>query len=429
MRRTRTALMASALAVATGIGGFLAVTQTANAASGGLPAHVFAPYVEAWTGENIATLAQQSGDKYLTMAFLQTAAASEPCTAYWNGHTDQPIASSTFGSDIAAIRAKGGDVVPSFGGYTADSTGTEIADSCTNVDSIAQQFEKLITTYNITRIDLDVEVDSLTNSAGIDRRNKAIKKTEDLAAANGRTIQFVYTLPSTTHGLEASGIAVLQSALDNNARIDIVNMMTFDYYDNASHQMANDTKTAAAGLVAQLDELYKHTRTQAQLWAMVGITEMIGVDDFGPAETFTTADAPVVEKWAAQQGIAMLSFWALQRDNGNCPGGAASDSCSGVSQTQWQFSKAFQPFTSGTTSPAPSPSPSATKPPSPSPSPSGSPSPSPTGSPSAQAWAPNKPYTVGQVVTYGGKRYSCRQAHTSLVGWEPPNVPALWLAL
>ncbi|MCW2504946.1 MAG: chitinase [Actinomycetia bacterium] len=426
MRRTRTALMASALAVATGIGGFLAVTQTANAASGGLPAHVFAPYVEAWTGGSISSLAQQSGDKYLTMAFIQTATAGS-CTAYWNGSTSQPIASSTFGSEINAIRANGGDVVPSFGGYTADSTNTELADSCTSVNAIAGQFENLITTYNITRIDLDVEDLSLTDQDAIARRNQAIKATEDWAAANGRTIQFVYTLPSTTHGLEASGIAVLQSALDNNARIDIVNMMTFDYYDNASHQMANDTKTAAAGLVAQLDELYKHTRTQAQLWGMVGITEMIGVDDFGPAETFTTADAPVVEKWAAQQGIAMLSFWALQRDNGNCPGGAASDSCSGVSQTQWQFSKAFQPFTSGTTSPAPSPS--ATKPPSPSPSPTGSPSPSPTGSPSAQAWAPNKPYTVGQVVTYGGKRYSCRQAHTSLVGWEPPNVPALWLAL
>ena len=35
----------------------------------------------------------------------------------------------------------------------------------------------------------------------------------------------------------------------------------------------------------------------------------------------------------------------------------------------------------------------------------------------------------GQVVTYAGRSYQCRQAHTSLVGWEPPNVPALWLAL
>jgi chitinase len=35
-------------------------------------------------------------------------------------------------------------------------------------------------------------------------------------------------------------------------------------------------------------------------------------------------------------------------------------------------------------------------------------------------------YTVGQLVTYGGTTYRCLQAHTSLAGWEPPNVPALW---
>src|SRR5262245_20674993 len=45
----------------------------------------------------------------------------------------------------------------------------------------------------------------------------------------------------------------------------------------------------------------------------------------------------------------------------------------------------------------------------------------------AAAWAPNTAYTVGQVVSYGGHNYSCRQAHTSLVTWEPPNVGALWL--
>ncbi len=46
-----------------------------------------------------------------------------------------------------------------------------------------------------------------------------------------------------------------------------------------------------------------------------------------------------------------------------------------------------------------------------------------------QAWAPNTYYAAGTIVTYGGRNYSCRQSHTSLTGWEPPNVPALWLAL
>ena len=42
------------------------------------------------------------------------------------------------------------------------------------------------------------------------------------------------------------------------------------------------------------------------------------------------------------------------------------------------------------------------------------------------AWQANTSYAVGALVTYGGQTYQCLQAHTSLTGWEPPNVPALW---
>ncbi|MFI0424517.1 M4 family metallopeptidase [Spongiactinospora sp. 9N601] len=42
------------------------------------------------------------------------------------------------------------------------------------------------------------------------------------------------------------------------------------------------------------------------------------------------------------------------------------------------------------------------------------------------SWATWSSYTTGQVVTYQGVSYRCIQAHTSLPGWEPPNVPALW---
>ncbi len=41
-------------------------------------------------------------------------------------------------------------------------------------------------------------------------------------------------------------------------------------------------------------------------------------------------------------------------------------------------------------------------------------------------WRANTSYAVGSTVTYGGATYRCIQAHTSLPGWEPPNVPALW---
>jgi hypothetical protein len=53
--------------------------------------------------------------------------------------------------------------------------------------------------------------------------------------------------------------------------------------------------------------------------------------------------------------------------------------------------------------------------------------PSPTSTGQYPAWQPNHAYAVGDLVSYGGLNYQCRQAHTSQVGWEPPNVPALWL--
>ncbi len=356
--RTRLLTAATAGAVVAGAALVWGLTGPASAAIGTpLPAHVFAPYFEAYNGDSLNGLSSQSGANFLTMAFVQTPSPGS-CTVYWNGDTGMPIASSTFGADITSMRARGGDVIPSFGGYAADNSGTEIADWCTNVNSIAAEYEKVITTYNVTRLDLDTEDNSLTNTAGIDRRNKAIKMVEDWAVANGRTVQFSYTLPTTRTGLAPSGLAVLQNAVANNARIDVVNIMTFDYYDGATHEMANDTKTAATGLHGQLANLYPG-KSSTQLWNMIGVTEMIGVDDYGPAETFTTADAPVVQAWAVSQGLAELSFWALQRDNGGCPGGAAADNCSGVSQSTWQFSHVFEPFTSGATSPSPTRSASA----------------------------------------------------------------------
>jgi len=49
--------------------------------------------------------------------------------------------------------------------------------------------------------------------------------------------------------------------------------------------------------------------------------------------------------------------------------------------------------------------------------------------PTVEEWAAGVAYTTGDVVTYEGLEYECRQSHTSLTGWEPPNVLALWLPL
>jgi hypothetical protein len=205
-------------------------------------------------------------------------------------------------------------------------------------------FESLITTYNVPRIDLDVEGNSVTNAAGIDRRNKAIAETEAWAAAHGRSIQFSYTLPTFPTGLPSAELSVLQNAVANGAVISTVNLLTFDYYIGTEQNMLTDTQTAAEALVGQLQSLYPNEPTW-QLWHMVGITEMPGIDDFGPDETFTEADAFAVLLWADRMGIGTLSFWALQRDNGGCPGTKGADTCSGLVQPTWFFSHVFELFT------------------------------------------------------------------------------------
>jgi hypothetical protein len=356
VRRRKATLLAALAAGGTALLALGAAAPGAAAATGSagaghypssrpLPYQVFAPYYEMYdTSTDLAALSQQSGARYLSLAFLQTATTGS-CTAYWDGDTTKPIAPSSYGADIAAIQAHGGNVIPSFGGYAADTTTTDIADSCTSVPDIAKVFESLITTYNVPRIDLDVEADSLTNTAGINRRNEAIALTEAWAAAHHRHIQFSYTLPTFPTGLPAAEYGVLQNAVADGAKISTVNLLTFDYYFGTQQDMVADTEGAAAGLFSQLQSLYP-TAAGRQLWHMIGITEMPGIDDFGPDETFSTANAVTILNWARHQGLGLISFWALQRDNGGCAGTKGAGTCSGVTQPTWYFSHVFEHFTS-----------------------------------------------------------------------------------
>ncbi|HEY1016076.1 MAG TPA: lytic polysaccharide monooxygenase [Herpetosiphonaceae bacterium] len=52
-----------------------------------------------------------------------------------------------------------------------------------------------------------------------------------------------------------------------------------------------------------------------------------------------------------------------------------------------------------------------------------------TPNPGVNPWQPWVAYALNQQVSYNGGVYQCRQAHTSQPGWEPSNVPALWLRI
>ncbi len=83
----------------------------------------------------------------------------------------------------------------------------------------------------------------------------------------------------------------------------------------------------------------------------------------------------------------------------------------------------------GTPTPTPTPSPTRTTTPSPTPSATPSRTTAPPTTGATTSWKAGTAYKIGDVVTYNGISYRCRQAHTAIAGWEPPYVPALWSQL
>ncbi|WP_433362650.1 chitinase C-terminal domain-containing protein [Streptosporangium sp. CA-115845] len=85
------------------------------------------------------------------------------------------------------------------------------------------------------------------------------------------------------------------------------------------------------------------------------------------------------------------------------------------------------PTITPTVTPTPTPTPTITPTVDPTPTPTPTPTVTPTGT--SPAWKAGTAYTTGTRVSYAGVEYECRQPHTALAGWEPPNVASLWLRL
>ena len=308
-----------------------------------IPTHVYTPYFETWTPDTLAATETASHANYYTMAFLETLSRTS-CTLAWNGVAADTVANGKYSADIDTLRARGGDVIPSFGGWSADQGGTEIGDSCTNVTTIFEAYEAVLLKYNVTRLDMDIEGRSLTRTTGIDRRDKAIAMLQAWATTNAYPLTISYTLPTSASGLEASGLAVLNNARANGVRIDVVQPMVFDYYDRVTRDMGTAAVNALTGLNGQLRTLLGVS--EATGWTLEGATIMNGIDDYPKkTEVTTVADAQKLLDLAKLKHMSTLSMWAIQRDNGGCPGNGGANNCSGIVQGPYDFSNVLNQYT------------------------------------------------------------------------------------
>ena len=319
-----------------------------------LPNRLYAPYYESYLAPDtpsITATAKASGAKFMTIAFMQSK-GTKSCAVDWNSAASQPL--SYYNADIASLRRIGGNVIPSFGGYSADTFGahdhgTEIADSCTSVPKIAAVYEQVVRTLRVTRLDMDVESNAETYAAGINRRDEAIAIAQRWAARRGIRLQIQFTLPVEPDGVESAGVSVLRNAIADGVRVSSVNIMVFDYYlpHEGVMNMSKTAITCANSVHAELAKLYPHLSSR-QIWRMEAMTMLPGISDFGKDETTTVHDARVMLAFEQKMHMNLLSIWAIQRDKQgpkSCVGQSDSNTCSGIKQARWAFDHALAHFT------------------------------------------------------------------------------------
>ncbi|MEV0183360.1 cellulose binding domain-containing protein [Streptomyces sp. NPDC050625] len=284
-----------------------------------------APYVDmgAWPTPSMPEMASASGVTSYTMAFI----TASGCKAMWFNAYDPRDGWAK--DQIDAIRAGGGDVKVSFGG----ASGIELAQACGSVDSLYAEYNAVVNAYGLTYVDFDIEGAATADPASVTRRSQALARLQQ--AHPGLRISL--TLPVLPEGLTADGLNVVTSARDAGVDLDVVNVMAMDYYRGVDYGDA--ALQAAQSTFTQLKSLYPG-RSDAQVWAMVGVTPMLGQNDDG--HVYDQTDARQLVAFAQSRHLGELAFWEATRDRNACTG--ALYRCTNITQSPYEFAKIFAAY-------------------------------------------------------------------------------------
>ncbi len=305
----------------------LSVTTSAST-GGGTDFKQAAPYLYLGWGDppSPTTVMSSTGIKWFTMAFILS---SGGCAPAWDG--SRPLTGGTDQSTINAIRAAGGDIVPSIGGWS----GNKLGPNCSTPEALAGAYQKVIDAYGLKAIDVDIEnTDEFESEAVQDRILNALK----IVKQNNPGIRTIITFGTSTTGPTYWGGRLIDRAQQLGANIDVFTIMPFDFGGGAD--MYGNTVAAAEGLKTKLKSAFGWD--DATAYAHIGISGMNGLSD--QSENTTPAIWTSIRDWANSHHIARLAYWAVNRDRG-CPGGGITSNCSGISQSDWQFTSITAGFT------------------------------------------------------------------------------------
>ncbi|RZU46023.1 ricin-type beta-trefoil lectin protein [Streptomyces sp. BK022] len=270
------------------------------------------------------TVMNATGVKWFTLAFVLS---NGTCNPQWDG--GRPLTGGVDQQTINTVRGAGGDVIPSFGGYS----GNKLESSCSSASALAGAYQKVIDAYRLKAIDIDIEADAYSNATVQQRTVDALKTVK----ANNPGIKVYVTIGTGQSGPDTS---LINRAANSGLQVDGWTIMPFDF-GGAGQNMGTLTTRAAEGLKNALKSAYGYSDDQA--YRGMGISSMNGITDDN--ETVTPADFQTILAYAQQHHLARLTFWSANRDR-PCSGGYPNDdTCSGVAQSAWQFTGILAKYT------------------------------------------------------------------------------------
>jgi chitinase len=232
------------------------------------------------------------------------------------------------GSDqaaIEAVRAAGGEVDVSFGGWS----GKKLGSSCKTPAALAAAYQKVIGAYSLHAIDIDIEHGEITNK----KARRRVIEALSIVQREDAGIVISITFGTQEAGPERDGTSLIADAAAIGFQPSAWTVMPFDFGAPRT-DMGHASIRAVEGLARDLAAAYGIAPALA--YERAGISSMNGETDESD-ETVSVADFETMLAFAQRQHLARLTFWAVNRDR-PCAGGESSgEDCSGIAQTPYAF--------------------------------------------------------------------------------------------
>ena len=297
----------------------------------GLPKKMVAPFVDMTSWVNPSSEYSINGAPNLAKLASDTS-VNNYCLGFINPVSNAPLNSdgsinwawggySTLGKNSTNSQYLG--IVQSMenlrniGGKYIISVGGQIGNAPWKVtqseDKLEEFYNDIVSTYNITRLDLDIEENNQDYDHNL-ANAKAIKKVQDATH-----IEIVLTIPIMPYGWEQKQINIINAYISSGVDITMINNMCMCYGTgvNSGEDYGDASIRAIENSIVQLQQIYTGygiDLSSTQAYLKTGCTVSIGYES-SLYPTFTTEMMTKIAHHAKEHNYGMLSFWSMGRDS------------------------------------------------------------------------------------------------------------------